>query len=80
MYRGVQQKQELLFRDSLGARRRLVRSSGEAFLVGLLSFGLLSILTVVSSVLGVNGAIGLGSSAGLFVLCRSTITNTDYHA
>ena len=44
MFLGVPQKQELLFRDSLGASRRpIVRTGGKAFRAWLVLFGLISI-------------------------------------
>jgi hypothetical protein len=80
MYLGVPQKQESLLRDSLRASLRpIVWTGGKAFPVGLVSFGL-SILTFVSSVLGVDGPIRFGSAARLSVLGGFTIDNTDYHA
>jgi hypothetical protein len=81
MCRGVPQKQESLFRDSLGASRRpIVRTSGKAFRVGLVPFGLVSIFTFASGALAADAAVGFRSVVSHFVLSGSTITNTSCHA
>jgi hypothetical protein len=79
MNRGVQQKQEPLFRVAVN-RRIVLRTGGKTFRVGLILFGLLSIVAPVSSALGANAAVGFGSAVSLFMVGGSTITDTGYHA
>jgi hypothetical protein len=81
MFLGVPLKQELIFRDSLGASRRpIVRTGGKAFRVWLVLFGLASIFTFANGALAAAVAWGFRSAASHFVLSRSTITNTGRHA
>jgi len=80
MYRGVPQKQESLFRDSLGASRRsIVRAGGKAFLVGLVLFGLISIFAFARGAFAFDAARCFRSAARHFVLSASTVTDTSCH-
>jgi hypothetical protein len=81
MFLGVPQKQELLFRDSLGASRRLiVRTGGKAFPVWLALLGLVSTFIFASGALASEAAQSFRSAASHFVLSGSTITDTSRHA
>jgi hypothetical protein len=82
MYRGVRQKQELFFRDSLAVSRHpILRTGGRAFGVRPIVFRQLSILiSARRKVLGAHATVGLGLAVRLFALGGSMITNTGYYA
>jgi Ice-binding-like len=77
MNRGVPQKQELLFSDSLAVSQRpVVRAGAKMFRAGLLLLGLLSTLLFASSAMGATATVGLGLAASFSVLGGETVTNT----
>jgi Ice-binding-like len=77
MNRGVPQKHELLFSDSLAVSQcPVVRAGTKMIRAGLLSLGLLSTLLFASSAMGATATVGLGSAASFSVLGGETVTNT----
>jgi hypothetical protein len=76
MNSGVPQPHESLYRGSLAASRRLVRSNGRIARAAILVLAPLSALVFAGSAFGATATVGLGTAASFSVLAASTVTNT----